>query len=232
MTKRILTAIVTAGIVLYALCVGVSASEAQKLIVANVKATQGETVSVDVFLKGNPGIWGIDAEVSYDKQYLELVSVSNGNIFDDGGYLEGNLTADKYRLSFECNDLTNVTGSGTLATLNFKVKSNTPSGVYPVTVSYSDGDIINVDEELVDFEIFNGSVTVASDGDPKNDVDKDKNVTMKDIVVIVESVAGIDNSEDKDLLQADSDKNSVITMRDLNRLITFIRRIVEKLLYY
>ena len=112
--KRISSIIITTAVIMYALTLGAFAVESQKLIVSNVKASQSETVGVNVLLKGNPGIWGLDAVVSYDGQYLELVSVINGEVFEDSGYVEGNLSAYTYKLSFECNDLTNVEGSGFL----------------------------------------------------------------------------------------------------------------------
>ena len=90
-----------------------------------------------------------------------LVSVENGGFYQDSEWTEGNLSADMYTLSYEVDGLENIlTTSGTLAILNFKINENAIPGTYEIKAAYNDGDIINASFDEIEFNIFNGSVTV------------------------------------------------------------------------
>ena len=127
----------------------------------SVDGESGQDVSIKVLIDNNPGIWGMDLRISYDKNVLTLTSIDNGDFYQDTEWTKGNLNSDVYILSYEASGLDNITTqSGTLATLNFKVSDTAVAGDYAVTASYNPGDIINVEFDDIDFNITNGKVTI------------------------------------------------------------------------
>ena len=125
------------------------------------KAYAGAEVSIAVSIENNPGIWGMDLRISYDKTAMTLTSVENGNFYQNSEWTKGNLNADIYTLSYEAGGLENIsTASGTLATLNFKINENAVPGTYEIKAGYTAGDIINISFDEIAFDISNGSVTV------------------------------------------------------------------------
>ena len=125
------------------------------------KAYVGGEVSIAVSIENNPGIWGMDLRISYDKTAMKLTSVENGNFYQNSEWTKGNLNADIYTLSYEAGGLENIsTASGTLATLNFKINENAVPGTYEIKAEYTAGDIINISFDEIAFDISNGSVTV------------------------------------------------------------------------
>ena len=125
------------------------------------KAYVGDEVSIAVSIENNPGIWGMDLRISYDKTAMKLTSVENGNFYQNSEWTKGNLNADIYTLSYEAGGLENIsTASGTLATLNFKINENAVPGTYEIKAEYTAGDIINISFDEIAFDISNGSVTV------------------------------------------------------------------------
>ena len=131
------------------------------LTVEQKTALPGDTVTIVVTMANNPGIWGIDAKIGYDKTVLTLTEVKNGEIFADGELTPGVLSNAPYTLSYEKADLSNTTKSGILATLTFAVKAGAALGNYPITVSYNTGDCINIDEQKVSFRFQNGGIRLA-----------------------------------------------------------------------
>jgi len=135
----------------------------------------GDNVSIVVSIENNPGLWGMDLRISYDKSAMTLTSVDNGTFFQSSEWTKGNLSADVYTLSYEAGDLADITtASGTLATLNFTIKDDATPGTYAVNASYNSGDIINISFADVDFTITNGSITVANKPVPVTGVSLDK----------------------------------------------------------
>lgn len=117
--------------------------------------------TVAVYIENNPGIWGLDLKISYNRDVMTLTNVKNGYFFSDSEWTPGNLNAETYTLSYEANGLENVTkDSGTLALLEFDVREDAPNGTYEISASYNVGDIINVSFEELPFVVENGSIQV------------------------------------------------------------------------
>ena len=88
------------------------------LSVSSVSAEKGGTVTVNVSLSNNPGIYGIKVKAEYDSSALQLKSMSNGNVFPAS---EAICNEAKGVYVANSSDFNNVTGNGTLFTLEFKV---------------------------------------------------------------------------------------------------------------
>ena len=166
MKRRILALILSLSMIFTMSAVSMSAVAQTgngEITLESVTAENGESVSMDVLFQNNPGIWGMDLRISYDKSALTLTSVENGEFFQDAEWTKGNLNADVYILSYEASALENITtSSGTLATLNFTVSDTAAAGDYTVTASYNAGDIINVSFDDINPSITNGKITVKS----------------------------------------------------------------------
>lgn len=131
------------------------------ITIDNAEVQQGDTVSIKVSVDDNPGIWGMDLKISYDKSALTLVSVNNGDFYQDSEWTPGNLNGDVYVLSYEASGFEDITTeSAVLATLNFKVNNTATVGEYTIVASYDSGDIINVNFDDITASITNGKITV------------------------------------------------------------------------
>lgn len=162
--KKKLTLILILSFILGAFSFSTAAVEENNLPVVcieGVAAQKGDNVSVRVLIKNNPGIWGMDLKISYDKSALTLESVENGDFYSDTEWTPGNLKSDIYILSYEADGLYDITKeSGTLAVLNFKVRDTAAEGDYFINATYNAGDIINIKFDDIIFDIENSKVTV------------------------------------------------------------------------
>ena len=184
----------------------------------SARGTAGKTVRVEISVKNNPGMWGLDAVLNYDKSVMTLKDVENGTVFDDSAFTKGNLESDSYILSYENPDIADVTDDGVLAVLIFEIKDTAEKGNYPVTLKYAPGDIINSDEKMVDFFIVNGDVEV-TDVIP-GDVTGDGVVNKMDALRLKKYLAGLD--VEIDLAAADVNCDGVVNKMDALRLKKYL----------
>ena len=165
MKKRVISAI-TALMLFSTSCVAtfslsVHAISNPSIVVESVEAKPGDDVSVKVSIENNPGVWGMDVRISYDKTDLTLTSVENGGFYQDAEWTKGNLDGDTYVLSYEASSFDNITtSSGVLAILNFKISDSASSQEYAINASYNPGDCINVEFDDINFNIVNGKISL------------------------------------------------------------------------
>ena len=174
MLKKIISLLAAAAI-LASLCAGVVFAADQRIVIGEGTGFVGDTVNIPVTVENNPGMWGMDLTVSYDITALKLKDVINGGVYADSELTKGNFESGSYKLSYESAELADTTKSGILATLVFEIKDTAEEKTYDIEASYNSGDIVNIDEKAVDFELVNGSVTVTEK--PKEDI---KDVTLAD----------------------------------------------------
>ena len=129
---------------------------APSIVVGQKSAIQGQTVTVDISMKNNPGIVGFKIDISYDKDVLTLQNAET--IGFDAMYSES-MTAMPFTVSWE-SGFQDVTLNGEIIRLTFAVNEKAADGSYPVTVSYQPDDIYNLKEENIHFAVINGSVEV------------------------------------------------------------------------
>ncbi len=167
MLKKIISLLAAAAI-LASLCAGVVFAADQRIVIGEGTGFIGDTVNIPVTVENNPGMWGMDLTVSYDITALKLKDVINGSVYADSELTKGNFESGSYKLSYESAELADTTKSGILATLVFEIKDTAEEKTYDIEASYKKGDIVNIDEKAVDFELVNGSVTVTEE--PKKDI--------------------------------------------------------------
>ena len=125
------------------------------LSVSSVSAEKGGTVTVNVSLSNNPGIYGIKVKAEYDSSALQLKSMSNGNVFPAS---EAICNEAKGVYVANSSDFNNVTGNGTLFTLEFKVLDGADAASCNVSVKLEKAQ--NVDGGKIDVSGGSGKVTV------------------------------------------------------------------------
>lgn len=125
------------------------------LSVSSVSAEKGGTVTVNVSLSNNPGIYGIKVKTEYDSSALQLKSMSNGNVFPAN---EAICNEAKGVYVANSSDFNNVTGNGTLFTLEFKVLDGADAASCNVSVKLEMAQ--NVDGGKIDVSGGSGKVTV------------------------------------------------------------------------
>lgn len=134
--------------------VTIEVSETMKIEVAEVSGPRFQEVSVPVSVGRNTeGIWAIRAEFAYDTTALEFIGVEDGLFSITDGYSEAD---GKITVFIEKDAMQNVTNvDGVLYSLKFKalVEGETP-------INMEVKEVINLDEENVEFLPASGSVTV------------------------------------------------------------------------
>jgi len=130
--------------------------------VSSASGTVGDIVDVNIGLSDNPGIIAMRLGVEFDDSVLRLVEVIDNGILGKEYHRNG-YAASPHTLFWENGASTaNFNYSGDIATLRFKILSETADS--PITVSYDRAklDVLDVDLNPVHFEMNNGSVSTSA----------------------------------------------------------------------
>ncbi|MDD6763098.1 MAG: hypothetical protein PUD92_05635 [Clostridiales bacterium] len=128
------------------------------ITIGNVTANPVESIDVPVYMAGNTGICGTTLKIAYDEA-LTLTGITKGDALS--GLImtkPGNLSANPFNLVFDGieEDVTN----GLFFTLTFTAPQG--NGIYDITATYEEGDIVNGDLMPIDVFLKKGSITVGS----------------------------------------------------------------------
>jgi len=155
------------------------AADTAQITVSECTVKNGEEAKVVVSISGNTGIWGLKFKVGYDHEAMTLKSVETGEVFaEEEITLPETLDKEKFVFYGSSEDLDNVTGNGTLVTLNFSIDSDAEVKDYPVTVELVQA--IDEDGNDVDVNTTGSKITVKDEtvtGDDKDNTDKDNTGT-------------------------------------------------------
>lgn len=156
--KKLITLIVMFSVICTLLsCPQVSAAGTQ-VVVSNMSCNTGNEVSVEISMPSNAGLVSMLLVINFDSA-LTLTGVVDGGIL--GEYNHSNNYKSPYILSWENDRIReNITSTGTLATLKFKVSEDAEVKDYPITITHSE----LLDKDIIDVEcvITNGCVSVNS----------------------------------------------------------------------
>ncbi|NLB61329.1 MAG: hypothetical protein GX802_02715 [Clostridiales bacterium] len=130
-----------------------------------VSGSSGNTVSVDITIENNPSVVLANISFGWDSDLLVLTDVTRGTALTDNTvtFVQSQSYSDNpFSAFWVSTSTTNITDNGTLLTLSFTINENAELGAYSeITLSYEEGDMLDVDLVPVDFEISNGKITVA-----------------------------------------------------------------------
>ncbi len=121
----------------------------------------GQTVTIDFIMQDNPGIIALQADVAYDSDVLELISITDRAIL--GSYC-GSPTYENnpYRLFWENgNDTKDIFSNGVIVTMTFKIKDTANVGSTEISVR-SDA-AYNFNFNMVDFVFIPGYVKITNE---------------------------------------------------------------------
>ena len=182
-----------------------------------VRGEKGDLVDVNLNILNNPGITALSVDVIYSSADLELVSVSNGGLFEDA-ISTGDTNANPLRISWYASDSQNKTQSGTLAILKFRIRDNAICS--RVNISYNPDNLFDNTLQNQSFEISNGWVLV---GDKKiGDTNSDNNVSIRDVTAIQRQLVELEDLSDEEFVLADTNGDGEINIADATHLQMYL----------
>ena len=182
-----------------------------------VRGEKGDLVDVNLNILNNPGITALSVDVIYSSADLELVSVSNGGLFEDS-ISTGDTNANPLRISWYASDSQNKTQSGTLAILKFRIRDNAICS--RVNISYNPDNLFDNTLQNQSFEISNGWVLV---GNKKiGDTNSDNNVSIRDVTAIQRQLVELEDLSDEEFVLADTNGDGEINIADATHLQMYL----------
>ena len=162
--KRVLALLLTLVMLLSVMPTGVLAAgnDTAGVVVAadRVSGKPGDTVTVDLTLKENPGIISLRLKVKYDGTVLTLTEKSVVNMFQNVTPSR-NITDIPYVLIFDSSTSeANVTATGKLATLTFKINENAEADQI-ANIELLVDNVFDFDGANISASAENGAVSVS-----------------------------------------------------------------------
>ena len=192
---------------------------APTITVSTSTGRAGETVTVTVDMKNNPGFGGMAYDVKYDNTVLELVSYELGL----GGTICTPSGVDTYadKMNFQYAGLSNITGDGTLVTFTFKVKADAEDGTAAISIVPEDGTFFKYDGmNEVDISVLcvDGGVEIVNY--VKGDINGDGRVNNRDAARLMQYLAGWSVESVESALDVNGDGR--VNNRDAARLMQYL----------
>ena len=176
----------------------------------------GEEITVDISVGNNSGITALSVNIDYPEQ-LTLTSVEYPLLFSSKA-TGSNRLRSPFTVSWYSPSSENESENGVFATLTFTVSEDAQVGNYPITLSYDEDNVFDIDYENVAFGVKNGALTVY-DHIP-GDVNGDGKVNMKDIVFLQQYINGWSVNLRVEFGDVNGDKK--VNMKDIVLLQQFL----------
>ena len=175
-----------------------------KITVSSATVFAGDTVDIAVSIANNPGILGATLKITYGNG-LTLTSAASGEAFSALTFTNPGVFASPCNFVWDGQELNaEDIKDGVILNLQFKIPDDAKAGdVYPITVSYSEGDIVDADLNPVEIEIANGSVNVTNF--IPGDLNNDGSVNTSDVIMMRRHIAGGYNQT---IIEAAADVNN------------------------
>ena len=199
-------------------------SDVGTITVSTVTGQVGNTIDVNVSVAGNPGIASMLLNLHYDSNYLKLVGVKDGGILGATVHSD-DLAINPYVLTW-ANDTAseNITANGVIATLTFEVSEDTPTGHYPIMVSYDNDnyDIFDVNLNTVEFLTVDGGIAIIDH--IIGDVNGDGSVNTLDRAVLSRYLSKWSGYDDINLKAADVNMDGRVNTLDRAILTRYLSK--------
>ena len=139
-----------------------SSAKTVKIEASDIKsATAGETVTVNISVKDNPGMAVLAFDVEYNTEHLTLKNVTHfDDVFAKNNFTAGKTDKQPYKV-LALYSSGNRSTNGTLLALSFYIKDTAPSGTYDINLT--NFECYNIDEQEVSVISKNGSIKVTSE---------------------------------------------------------------------
>lgn len=187
-----------------------------RLVIDQVEAKAGSTVTVAIHVQNNPGIIGAVLTLDYDPTLI-LIGAETGSAWNSLSFTQPHSYTTP--CNFVWDGTADDTGNGSILVLTFEVPADAEVGsVYRISASYTDGNVINETLDSVALEIVEGSITISN---LTGDVNNDGVVDVLDIVILRRYLAGGYNVV-IDETTADINRDGQITIAD----VVLLRRLL------
>ena len=180
------------------------------MTVGSVEGYKGDTVEVYVTLENNPGFSAASIEISFDDTNIELTKAELC-----GNFAVGAQVADKNLPYFTFLKGENTMDSEFLK-LTFTIAEDAALGDIPVTVLYEEGNISDIDENDVNFNVVPGKISVKEKPVPVTDIALDRetaSIGTGDGTLTLTPIFSPETATNKNVKWASSD-NTVATVKD------------------
>lgn len=127
--------------------------------IQSTQASAGDNVEIPVKIYNNPGVNGMQLNVSYDSN-LTLVNAENGTALSSLYFTPPGSYANPSKFLWD-GISGNDTGNGVVLNLSFNIPGSAKSGEeYIINVEYPEGSIFDSDLNDVNFDIVSGSIKI------------------------------------------------------------------------
>ena len=208
---------ITFAILTFICCsISVFADENVTLSVDNGKVSAGETISVNVDISNNPGVLALSFKINFDNSVLSIDSIDKGSV--TGFTLLTTLndpnvdktSIDQLTITGDAADA--VTQNGTLCTLNFTVKDDAKTGLYPIEII----ECMIVDENIDEVETVIQNSNIQINGITEiGDINFDGKRNDVDAALLLKHISEISKLDSNQLLYADVYVDGKIDMLDV-----------------
>ena len=178
MKKRFVLSLITSMILLFAISFSAAAAEeSMKITVGSADITAGDTVSLDITIDKNPGVFGFTSEVDYDADSFAFDKAVVKGIFDNNEVMTSKVEDGKLTISAVDSGMDNKKDTGKFVTLTFKTTKSFVNGKHKFKIKeYNDagkkisGEAIQgIDKDpytkVIPVEYIDGTVTVSGGSD-------------------------------------------------------------------
>lgn len=127
--------------------------------IQDIQASAGDNVEIPVKIYNNPGINGMQLNISYDSN-LTLINAENGTALNSLYFTSPGSYTNPSKFLWD-GISTNDAGNGVVLYLSFNIPENAKSGEeYLINVEYPEGSIFDSDLNDVNFDIVSGSIKI------------------------------------------------------------------------
>lgn len=167
-------------------------AETGSIIIESYNPVPGETITVNVSLKNNPGIAAMRIQMVYDNSVFSLIGLEYNSKMGGETNPPEDLSNSQSPFVLYWNNggmITDYTEDGVFAILTFKVSENAAKGrSYTISAVYDPDEIYNGQDDNVSFEIINGKYVVYDC--VAGDIDGNGKVNMRDLTVLQRNYSG------------------------------------------
>lgn len=130
--------------------------------VSEATASQGEDAQIIAKIENNPGILGMTLTLNFDENALSLKEAENGNVFRDVlDFTPSKTLLNGARFVWDGIDITSdKIKDGEILIMDFHILENAKPGKYPITLTYTTGDIVDNNLSTVDLTMKTGYITI------------------------------------------------------------------------
>ena len=178
--------------------------------VSNVLCKSGDTINVDVAIENNPAITSLKIKLDYPANVLTLTGVEYKELFSTRA-TGTNRYESPFTISWFSTSSVNENANGVLATLTFTVAQDAAEDIYPITLTYDPDDVFDSNFDNKEFAVVNGEIIVSNS--IPGDVNGDRKVNMKDIVLLQQYLNGW--SVNIDMIAANVNGDTKVNMKDI-----------------